>query len=87
MFQLIERHGLESVRMCQNRYYFVRLKQEIINEVVIKGCSNYEVSLDFALSSQGQLTNRIVQYKKKGCTIVEKTKGSLGAVGRKKKKT
>ncbi|MDU4121391.1 MAG: IS3 family transposase, partial [Streptococcus sp.] len=37
MVRLIDIHGLESVCKRKNRYYSPELKQEIINEVLMKG--------------------------------------------------
>lgn len=65
MVRLIDIHGLESVCKRKNRYYSPELKQEIINEVLMKGRSQLEVSLDYGLPNKGMLPNWIAQYKKK----------------------
>ena len=75
MVRLIDIHGLESVCKRKNRYYSPELKQEIINEVLMKGKSQLEVSLDYGLPNKGMLPNWIAQYKKNGYTILEKSRG------------
>ena len=86
MVRLIDIHGLESVCKRKNRYYSPELKQEIINEVLMKGRSQLEVSLDYGLPNKGMLPNWIAQYKKNGYTILEKSRGRPVKMGRKPKK-
>lgn len=86
MVRLIDIHGLESVYKRKNRYYSPELKQEIINEVLMKGRSQLEVSLDYGLPNKGMLPNWIAQYKKNGYTILEKSRGRPVKMGRKPKK-
>ena len=82
MVRLIDIHGLESVCKRKNRYYSPELKQEIINEVLIKGRSQLEVSLDYGLPNKEMLPNWIAQYKKNGYTILEKSRGRPVKMGR-----
>ena len=86
MVRLIDIYGLESVCKRKNRYYSPELKQEIINEVLMKGRSQLEVSLDYELPNKGMLPNWIAQYKKNGYTILEKSRGRPVKMGRKPKK-
>ncbi|QQT04648.1 IS3 family transposase [Streptococcus dysgalactiae] len=86
MVRLIDIHGLESVCKRKNRYYSPELKQEIINEVLMKGRSQLEVSLDYGLPNKGMLPNWIAQYKKNGYTILEKSRGRPVKMGRKPKR-
>ena len=86
MVRLIERYGIEIVKKGKNRYYSPELKEEIINNVLLKGRSLRSVSLDYVLSDPSLLKNWIAQYKKNGYTIVEKTRGRPLKMGRKPKK-
>ena len=66
MYRLMEKYGIDCVRKTNNRYYSPELKQEIIDQVLIEGRSQGEVSLDYALPTRSLLTNWIAKYKKNG---------------------
>ncbi|MFI3107343.1 transposase, partial [Streptococcus suis] len=53
MINLMDRYGVEIVKKGKNRYYSPELKQEIMDKVLIHGCSQLSVSLDYALSNRG----------------------------------
>ncbi|MCE2333413.1 IS3 family transposase, partial [Streptococcus thermophilus] len=74
----------ELRKQGKNRYYSPKLKQEMIDKILLEGCSQQSVCLDYVLSNQGLLNNWIAQYKN-GYTIVEKTRGRPPKMGRKRK--
>ena len=74
MIKHMDRYGVESVRKGKNSYYSPALKQEIIDQVLMKEPSQGEVSLAYALPNRGTLPNWIAQYKKNGYAILEKAR-------------
>ena len=87
MVKLIDCYGIEIVKKGKNRYYSPELKQEMINKVLHEGWTKDRVSLEYGLPSRTILLNWLAQYKKNGYTIVEKTRGRVPKMGRKRKKT
>ena len=85
MIKLIDCYGIEFVKKGKNRYYSPELKQEMIDKVLHENWSQDRVSLEYALPNRGMLPNWMAQYKKNGYTIVEKTRGRVPKVGRKRK--
>ena len=87
MIKLIDRYGIEFVKKEKNRYYSPELKQEMINKVLHEGWTKDRVSLEYGLPSRTILLNWLAKYKKNAYTIVEKTRGRVPKMGRKRKKT
>lgn len=58
----------------------------MIDEVLLNGRSQLEVSLDYGLPNKGMLPNWIAQYKKNRYTILERPRGRPGKMGQQPKK-
>ena len=86
MIKLIDRYGIDIVSKGEESLLFSKLKREIIDKVLLEGCSQQRVVSRLCLSNQGMLPNWMAQYKKNGYTIVEKTRGRAPKMGRKPKK-
>ncbi len=87
MIKLIDRYGLEIVKRGKKIYYPPEIKQEMIDKVLHEGWSKERVSLEYGLPARATLHNWLAQYKKNKYTIVEKTRGRVPKMGRKRKKT
>ena len=79
MVKLIDRYGINIVKKGKIRYYSPKFKREMFDKVLLEGCAQQSVCLDYGygLSNQRLLNNWIVQYKKNGYTIVEKKRGKV----------
>ena len=79
MVKLIDRYGINIVKKGKIRYYSPKFKREMFDKVLLEGCAQQSVCLDYGygLSNQRLLNNWIVQYKKNGYTIVEKRRGRV----------
>ena len=86
MVKLIDRYGINIIKKGKNRYYSPKLKQEMIDKVLLEDRSQQSVSLDYCLPSGGMLPNWIAQYKKNGYTLLEKRRGRVPKMGSKPKK-
>ena len=49
IIKLIDRYGIEIAKKGKNRYYSPELKEEIINNVLLRGRSQRSISLDYAI--------------------------------------
>ena len=79
MVKLIDRYGINIVKKGKIRYHSPKFKREMFDKVLLEGCAQQSVCLDYGygLSNQRLLSNWIVQYKKNGYTIVEKKRGKV----------
>ena len=79
MVKLIDRYGINIVKKGKIRYHSPKFKREMFDKVLLEGCAQQSVCLDYGygLSNQRLLNNWIVQYKKNGYTIVEKKRGKV----------
>ena len=75
MVTLIDRYGIEIVKKRKNRYYSFKLKQEMIDKVLLEGCSQRSIALDYALPERSLLKNWLAQYKKTGILLLRKQEG------------
>lgn len=85
MVSLIDLYGMEAVKKGKKRYYSPGLKQDMIDKILLEGRLLRSVSLEYVLLNLSLLKNWVVQYKKNGYTIVEKTRGRVPKMGRKRK--
>ena len=75
MMKLIDCYGIEIVKKGKNRYYSPELKQEMIDKVLLEGCSQRSVALAYALPDRSLLKNWLAQYKKTGILLLRKQEG------------
>lgn len=75
MIKLMDRYGVEIVEKGRNEYYPPELKQEMIDKVLIHGCSQLSVSLDYALSNCSILTNGFPNLRKMVILLLRKQEG------------
>lgn len=87
LVRLVDYHGESILRNTTNRLYSKKLKQEIMDRVIIENHSIKSVAIEYGLSSSGMLTNWIKSYKENNCVIVEKKKGRSPTTMTKKEDT
>ena len=75
LVRLIDRYGIEIVKKGKNHYYSPELKQEMIDKVLLEGCSHRSVSLDYTLPSSGLLSNWLANTRKTGILLLRKQEG------------
>ena len=75
--KLIDHYGIKIVKKGKNRYYSSKLKQEMIDKVLLERCSQRSVALDYALPNRSLLKNWLARYRKTGILLLRKQKGDL----------
>lgn len=75
MMKLFDRYGIDIVKKGMNRYYSPELKQEMIDKVLLEGCSQRSVVLDYALPDRSLLTNWLANTGKTGILLLRKQEG------------
>ena len=75
MMKLIDRYGIDIVKKGVNRYYYPELQQEMIDKVLLEGCSQRSVALDYALPDRSLLTNWLANTGKTGILLLRKQEG------------
>lgn len=75
LVRLIDRYGIEIVKKGKSHYYSPELKQEMIDKVLLEGCSHRSVSLDYALPSSGLLSNWLANTRKTSILLLRKQEG------------
>lgn len=85
LIRLIDRHGFDILRKNKSNYYPPKLKEEIINKVLVDGQSVVGTAIEYGLSNKGMLVNWINSYKENGYVIVEKKRGRSATMNRQKK--
>ncbi len=75
LVRLIDKHGIEILRINKNNIHTKYEKQEAIDRVLINGEAVWAVALDIGLLNKGMLCNWISKYKENGYNIVERKRG------------
>ena len=84
---LIDKHGIDILRINKNRIHTKFERQEAIDRVLTNGEAKWAVALDLSLLSKGMLVNWIKNYKKMGYNIVERKRGRSPTISKKPKIT
>ena len=83
LISLIDKHGENILRKDKNKIYPQKLKEEMINKVLLNQQSAVSTAIEYGLSSTGMLINWIKSYKENGYVIVERKKGRLPTMPKK----
>ena len=75
LVQVIERHGPDILRQGKNRKYSKKIKEEMINKVLLEDQSIRNTGIEYGMSSDTPLRLWIRSYKENGYVILEKKKG------------
>lgn len=83
LIRLMDQHGEGILRKDKNRKYSPKMKEEMINKVIIHHQSIISTAIEYGLSSDGLLNHWIKSYRENGYVIVEKTRGRQPAMTKK----
>ena len=86
LINLIEKHGINSLRISKNQKYSRKFKEIAIQRVLAYKESTNAIALDLGLSSKGMLLNWVKKYKENGYNIVERKRGRSPTMIKKPKK-
>ena len=75
LVQVIERHGPDILRQGKNRKYSKKIKEEMINKVLLEDQSIRNTGIEYGMSSDTPLRLWIRSYKENWYVILEKKKG------------
>lgn len=73
--KLIELHGEDILRTQKNRVYSTELKIELVQQVLNKYDSTFNIAVKAGLASRTLLIGWVQKYKENGYNIVERKRG------------